>query len=51
MTREIRQMTEIATEQVRCESVKTGSSAYTMAAVAACLLFCVGVVVYALIGA
>lgn len=51
MTREIRQMSEIAKEQIRTESVKTGSSVFTMAAVAGCLLLCVGIVIYALIGA
>ncbi len=55
MTREIRQMTEIANEvvkdQVEKKCERSGSSVYTMGAVLACLAFCVGIVVYAIVGA
>lgn len=51
MTREIRQISEIAKEQLDCSSVKTGSSIYTMLSVAGALLLTVGIIVYAIIGA
>lgn len=55
MTREIRQISEkvneVTKENLEKKCNVTGSSVYAMGAVAACLVFCVGIVVYAIIGA
>lgn len=48
MTRDIRQMRNDNMEN-NCSG--GNSSLYTMAAVAGCLLLCVGIIIYALIGA
>ena len=47
MTRDLRNMRNDEMEK-NCTS---GSSLYTMAAVAGCLLLCAGIIIYALIGA
>ena len=47
MTRDLRQMRNDEMDR-NCNG---GSSLYTMAAVAGCLLLCVGIIIYALIGA
>jgi len=44
MTRDLRN----TRDNNRCEN--SGSSIYTMAAVAGCLLLCLGIIVYAIIG-
>ncbi len=59
MTRDLRQERKISRiERTDCNRVNneadnnsqlSGSSVYTMAAVAGCLLLCIGIVVYALI--
>lgn len=48
MTREFRQ---IAEENKNIVKENCNCSGYTMAAVAGCLLLCIGIVIYALIGA
>ncbi len=50
MTGELRQNTR---EEINVfdEDIACNCSPYTMAAVAGCLLFCIGIIIYALIGA
>jgi len=48
MTRDIRQMRN---ENAENDCNGGNSSLYTMAAVAGCLVLCVGIIIYALIGA
>lgn len=48
MTGDIRRMME---EENRILTENCNCSVYTMAAVAGCLLLCVGIIIYALIGA
>ena len=48
MTKEFRQISE---ENVKLVTENCNCSGYTMAAVAGCLLLCLGIIIYALIGA
>ena len=50
MTRDLRQVIITQREVKECAKASS-SSVYSMVSVAACLLLCVGIVVYALIGA